>query len=230
MTKRDKDMADKIRVLIAGSHIIVREGLRALLHADNAIEIIGEASNEIGVLEKALTLCPDIILMDLSISGQNEIQIIQSLKDYDCSTRIIVFTNIDDEDSILTAIKAGVPGYLPVDSTAKDILEAIHRVHNNELSLPSAVTRRLVQMLHQPAKVVPSYRHCLTDREVDVLKLVAKGLSNQEIADEMIISERTVRTHVSNILGKLQLVNRTQAALYALRDGMASLEDIHIRH
>lgn len=218
-------MSSKITVFIVDDHVVVREGLRALLSTDDTIEIIGDAGNGVQATEKVSALNPDVILMDLVMPEQDGIQTIQQLKAQGCMSRILVLTSFAEDDKVLTAIKAGALGYLLKDSAPDDILEAIHHVFNNETSLHPTIARKLIQELHQPTTTAPPYGETLTEREVEVLKLVAKGLGNQEIADQMVISERTVRTHVSNILGKLHLVNRTQAALYALRGGLISLDE-----
>ena len=141
----------------------------------------------------------------------------------DAGARILVLTSFAEDDKVFPAIKAGALGYLLKDASPSELLQAIRDVYRGEPSMHPTIARKLMRELRRPAELPPT-EEPLTERELEVLQLVARGLSNQEIADELFVSERTVRTHVSNILGKLHLANRTQAALYALREGLARLE------
>jgi NarL family two-component system response regulator LiaR len=217
-------MAPLIRVLVADDHIVVRKGIRALLATEQDIEVVGEAENGQQAVAQAERLQPDVILMDLVMPEMDGIKAIRCITTHQPEARILVLTSFAADDKVFPAIKAGALGYLLKDSSPEDLVGAIRQVHHGESSLHPAIARKLLQELSQPTERPPTPEP-LTEREVEVLKLVAQGRSNQEIADVLVISEATARTHVSNILHKLHLASRTQAALYALREGLASLDD-----
>lgn len=217
-------MSEHIRILIADDHNILRGGLRALLEDEPGIEIVGEATDGVEAVLRTRATRPDVVLLDLMMPRKTGIEAIEEIKAEDPDAKILVLTSFSDDDKVFAAIKAGALGYLLKDSSPQELLAAIHDVYHGESSLHPAIARKLIRELNRPTSLPPSDEP-LTDREVEVLALVARGLSNQEIADSLIISERTVRTHVSNILSKLHLANRTQAALYALKEGLTSLDD-----
>ncbi len=214
---------DTIRILIADDHAIVREGLRTLIASEPGMELVGEAADGIEAVSLARSLKPDVILMDVVMPHKDGLEAIGEIKQENPEMCILVLTSFAEEDKVFPAIRAGALGYLLKDSSPKQLLQAIYDVHRGESSLHPSVALKLVREISQPSDLPPA-EHPLTEREVDVLELVAQGLSNQEIADQLVISEWTVRTHVRNILGKLHLANRTQAALYALREGLAELD------
>ncbi len=216
-------MSENIRVLIADDHPLIREGLRGLLAAEPDLELVGEAVDGLEAVEKTDQLRPDVILLDLLMPVKSGIEAIMEIKEKDPGARILVLTSFADDEQVFPALRAGALGYLLKDSSPQDLLRAIRSVYRGESSLHPAIARRLVLQFSQPA-VDSSPENPLTQREVEVLKLVAEGLSNQNIADELVVSERTVGKHVGNILEKLHLANRTQAALYALREGLSTLE------
>jgi len=217
-------MTETIRVLIADDHAVVREGLRGLIRSEPGMAVVGEASDGVETVRQALRLRPDVILVDLVMPRQGGIEAIAEIKAHDPAARILVLTSFADDDKVFPAIKSGALGYLLKDSSPRELLQAIRDVYHGESSLHPTIARKLIQELRQPGDLPPA-PDPLTEREVEVLRLVAQGLSNDEIGAVLFIAERTVRTHVSNILAKLHLANRTQAALYALREGIASLEE-----
>jgi NarL family two-component system response regulator LiaR len=216
-------MAESIRVLIVDDHAVVREGLRALIDVDPELELIGEAADGVEAVQKARSLQPDVILLDLVMPRKGGIEAIGEIKQENPGARILVLTSFAEDDKVFPAIKAGALGYLLKDSSAQELLRAIRDVHQGEPTMHPTIARKLMRELQRPPDLPPT-EDPLTEREVEVLRFVAQGLSNQEIADVLVLSERTVRTHVTNILTKLHLANRTQAALYALREGLARLD------
>jgi NarL family two-component system response regulator LiaR len=216
-------MTKRIRILIADDHAVVRHGLRALIATETDLELVGEAADGVEAVELTAALRPDVILMDMAMPRKTGLEAICDIKRADPQARILVLTSFAEDDQVFPAIKAGATGYLLKDAAPCELLQAIRDVERGDVSLHPAIARKLVSELKRPPDLPPAEEQ-LTEREVQVLALVARGLSNQEIADQLFIGERTVRTHVSNILGKLHLANRTQAALYAQREGLTHLE------
>jgi len=215
-------MTETIRVLIVDDHAVVREGLRGLIASEPGMEVIAEARDGLESVLLARSLSPDVVLMDLVMPRMDGLEAIRRIKEENREARILVLTSFADDDKVFPAIKSGALGYLLKDSSPHDLLQAIRDVYHGESSLHPTIARKLIRELSQPSDLPPAAEP-LTAREVEVLRLVAQGLSNEEIGGRLFITERTVRTHVSNILSKLHLANRTQAALYALREGLASL-------
>ncbi|MBX0329678.1 response regulator transcription factor [Oscillochloris sp. ZM17-4] len=215
--------AAPIQILIADDHAVVRQGLRALIETEPGMELVGEAQDGLEAAAMARALQPDVILLDMVMPRQDGLATIAQITAERPDARILVLTSFADDEQVFPAIKAGALGYLLKDSSPQQLLQAIRDVFQGESSLHPTIARKLVQELSRPAER-PLAQDPLTEREVEVLRQVAQGRSNQEIADHLILSERTVRTHVSSILDKLHLANRTQAALYALRTGISDLQ------
>jgi NarL family two-component system response regulator LiaR len=210
-----------IRVLIADDHPVVRRGLGSLINIRSDMELVGEAVDGAEAVDKARLLKPDIILLDLMMPHKGGLEAIGEIKQENPEARILVLTSFADDDKVFPVIKAGALGYLLKDSPPEMLIQAIHDVYRGESSLHPTIARKLIRELNQPPADLPPTEEPLTRREMEVLRLVARGQSNQEIATELVISEGTVRIHVSNILSKLHLANRTQATLYALQEGLA---------
>jgi NarL family two-component system response regulator LiaR len=215
----------KIRIMIVDDHTVVRKGIRALLATEQDLEVIGEAvdgEEAVALYEK---LNPDLLLLDLIMPKLNGIEVIKEIKGSHPEAKILVLTSFAADDQVFPAIKAGALGYLLKDTEPEDLIRSIREVYRGESSLSPTIARKVLNEVFHPAekKLSPDP---LTKREIDVLQVLAKGKSNRDIAEELTISETTVRTHVSNILGKLHLASRTEAALYALKEGVANLKDI----
>jgi two-component system, NarL family, response regulator LiaR len=215
-----------IRVFLAEDHAIVRKGIRALLATEADIEVVGEAANGREAVADVFRLRPDVTLMDLVLPELDGIEAIRRITAVWPDACILVLTSFATDDKVFPAVKAGARGYLLKDSGPEELVRAIRQVHRGEASLHPSIARKVLQELARGSDRPPT-PDPLTAREVEVLRLVARGFGNQQIADELSLSEATARTHVSAILGKLHLASRTQAALYALREGLASLDDSH---
>lgn len=218
MTEAD----NPISILIVDDHQLVRQGLIALLTVKPGIEVVGQAADGVEAVKLAHSLKPDIILLDLLMPNKDGIEATHEIKAVDPDARILIITSFAEDENVYQAIKAGALGYLLKDSSPQDLMQAIQNVYEGRLSLHPNIASKLIDELNKPADAKPT-EDPLTEREVEVLKLVAKGRSNQEIAKELVVSERTIGAHVSNILSKLHLANRTQAALFALRTGLTDL-------
>jgi two-component system, NarL family, response regulator LiaR len=216
-------MTQEIRVLIIDDHSVVREGMRAFIATQPGVLVVGEAENgEIGV-QMACSLKPDVIILDLLMPVMDGIEAIQKIKQNNADARILVLTSFYDDDKVFPAIKAGALGYLLKDSTPQQLMQAVHDVANGETSLHPLIANKLIREINRPPDLPPT-TDPLTERELQILEQIALGLSNQEIGDKLNISIWTVRAHITNLLAKLHLANRTQAALYALRSGLAKLD------
>jgi NarL family two-component system response regulator LiaR len=217
-------MSKMIRVLVTDDHSIVRKGIKATLELIPDMELVGEAANGREAVERVATLKPDVVLMDLVMPEMDGIEAIRQIKAQQPNIGILVLTTFAGEDQVFPAIKSGAAGYQLKDSDPEHLVAAIRQVYRGESALHPLIARKVLQELTQPSQG-PATPDPLTPRELEVLKLVAKGMENPEIADQLVISEATVRTHVSNIMSKLHLASRTQVALYALRAGLASLDE-----
>jgi len=228
------DPAGKIRVLIVDDHAVVRQGLRTFLELQDdvspsdlaalPIEVVGEAANGVEAVALARRLRPDVVLLDLVMPELDGIEATARIVTDSPHSRVIILTSFGDEDKVFPAIRAGAQGYLLKDVAPNDLVQAVRAVHLGQVQLHPEVVRKLmsaVAVQEEPAAGrQTAFVQDLTEREVEVLGLIAGGLSNREIAEKLIISEKTVKTHVSNILSKLHLEDRTQAAIYALRHGL----------
>jgi DNA-binding NarL/FixJ family response regulator len=208
---------ETIRVLVVDDHTVVRKGLCALLSSPRYnIEVIGEAGDGAQAVTQARALRPDVILMDLLMPVKTGVEALQEIRAEDAAVKALILTSADDRAQVIAALKAGARGYILKDSAPDELIQAIEAVYAGQLLLPSDLAQKA--LFTEAEQAPPSAE--LTVRETDVLRCLAQGMSNQEIADTLSISLYTVRSHVRNILGKLHLTNRTQAALYARDKGL----------
>jgi len=211
---------DKIKVLIVDDHQVVRQGLRTFLELQEDIVVVGEAGDGVAAVEMVQQYQPDIVLMDLVMPRLDGIAATRQVKALAAGTKVIALTSFTEDDKVFPAIQAGASSYLLKDVSPDDLVEAIRAAYQGEARLHPEIMRRLMEQVSQ--QTAPSREtqvEAITDRERDVIRLVAHGHSNHDIAQELVISEKTVKTHVSNILGKLQLQDRTQLAIYAIKKG-----------
>ena len=226
MTTEGGRLSDsRVRVLIVDDHVIVRKGIRALLAEADGFEVVGEASDGQEAVARAEESNPDVILMDLLMPVMDGIEATRQITSRQPKARILVLTSFAADNKVFPAIKAGAAGYLLKDSSPDELVRAIRQVHRGEPSLHPTIARKLLQEIARPVDLQPA-PEALTAREMEVLRSIAQGLSNQEIADQLMVSEPTVRAHVSRILGKLHLASRTQAALYAVREGLTDADSV----
>ncbi len=218
-------MTDVIRVLVADDHEVVRKGVRALLRKERGIQVVGEAADGIEAVALAKSLKPDLILMDLVMPKMDGIEATRQITTAQPEVHVLVLTSFAADEKVFPAMKAGALGYLLKDSSPADLIQAIRQVHQGQPSLDSSVALKVMQELGYPRKDTPASSG-LTDREEEVLRLIALGKSNRDIAEQLSVAEITVSKHVSRILAKLHLASRTQAALYAVKEGFASIDDL----
>ncbi len=218
---------DDIRVLIVDDHAMVRQGLRTFLTLSEGIEVVGEAANGLEAVEQVRQQQPHIVLMDLVMPEMDGIEATRRIRELSPDTQVLALTSFIEDEKVFAAIEAGALGYLLKDVSPDDLVEAIKAAHHGEAQLHPEVTKKLMRQVTAKAKqleTAPSQPQAgpneLTERELEVLRLIATGMSNREIAQELTIAEKTVKTHVSNILSKLHLADRTQAAIYALQHGL----------
>jgi DNA-binding NarL/FixJ family response regulator len=208
----------EIRVLIADDHAVVRQGLRTFLELQEDIEVVGDAADGAAALAGVERFEPDVVLMDLVMPGLGGVEAIRRLRTLRPETRVLVLTSFLDDEKLFPAVRAGAAGYLLKDVEPSELVRAIRTVADGESLLHPAVAARLMEEFSDTERPVAD--EALTAREREVLLLIARGLPNKQIALELGIAEKTVKTHVSSILGKLGLTDRTQAALYAVRAGL----------
>ena len=222
-------MHEPITVLIVDDHAVVRQGVRAFLETQPDIRVVAEAASGAEAVRQAERHAPDVVLMDLVMPGMDGVEATRALKRVSPRSQVIVLTSYHDDEHIFPAIRAGALSYLLKDVAPAALAEAVRRAARGEAVLHPRVAARLVQEIHaargqREAAKPPAFAD-LTERELEVLRLVAQGLSNAAIAQRLYISERTVKSHVSNILSKLHLADRTQAAVYAWQQGLMQADD-----
>lgn len=224
----------RIRVMIVDDHAVVRQGLRGFLELQPNIEVVGEAVDGVDAVEKAQALRPNIVLMDLVMPRMDGVQATRAIRTALPSTQVVVLTSFSEDEQVFASIKAGAAGYLMKDIQPTALAAALEKVARGEPTLHPEIARKIMQELGTPPRTQPpaavrekgskELEPGLTEREVEVLRLIARGKSNREIADELVLSEKTVKTHVSNILQKLHLSDRTKAALYAVRRRLVDVD------
>ena len=213
-----------IRVLTADDQTIVRGGIAALLDEAETIEVVGQACNGQEAIAQVQALDPDVTLMDLMMPVMDGIEAIRRIGALQARTRVLVLTSFADDEKVFPALRAGALGYLLEESDLADLIRAIEHVNRGEPWLHPSIAMQVIQQVRRPAQDTPP-PNILTTREVDVVCLLAKGLRNREIAEQLGTTEDTIKSHVSSILAKLHLNNRVQAALYALTEGLTSLAE-----
>ena len=206
-----------VRVLIADDHTVVRQGLRMFLSMDNEIEVVGEAADGAAAVEQARKLSPDVVLMDLLMPGMDGITATGLIRKEMPDVEVVALTSVLEDATVIGAVRAGAIGYLLKDTKADELCRVIRAASTGQVQLSPSIAARLMRELR-----VPHSPEVLTERETEILRLLAAGKANKEIAQMLTIGEKTVKTHVSNILAKLGVQSRTQAALYAVRSGITS--------
>ena len=207
-----------IRLLLVDDHAVVRQGLKMFLASEPDFEVIGEAANGLLAIEMARQLQPNVVLMDLLMPGMNGVEAIRIIRQEMPETEVIALTSVLEDSTVVGAIRAGATGYLLKDTDGPELIRAIKAAFDGQVQLSPKAAARLLREIRAPESPEK-----LTEREVDVLRLLAQGMSNKDIAQALIIGEKTVKTHVSNILSKLGLTSRTQAALYATNIGLVEM-------
>lgn len=218
----------KIKALVVDDESVVREGIVTILSLQPDIEVVGDARDGIEAVKLAKKMKPDVVLLDLVMPRQDGLTTIPILKDIFPDMRIIVLTSFAESNRVYQAIKSGAVGFLLKDATRVQLLEAIHDVADGKAAIQPSIALKVINEINHPSEFFYTSQP-LTPRELETLRLIARGYNNQEIADTLFVHERTVAKHVSSILEKLQLANRTQAALYAIREGLSDTPTVPIR-
>lgn len=225
------ESTDRIKVLLADDHVIVREGTREMLERQTDMHVVAEANDGLDAIELARIYRPDVIVMDIAMPNMNGIEATREIKKLLPTTAILILTAYDSDQYVMALIEAGAAGYMLKNVRGNQLIDAIRAVHSGENILQPSTTRRVIDQLskNNPAKheeEADSLSHALTEREMEVLKLAAKGVSNRDIADQLFLSSRTVQTHLSNIFKKLNVASRTEAILYGLKRGWFYMEEL----
>jgi len=213
------DSARTIRVLLVDDHTVVRQGLRMVMSLEDDLEVVGEAANGREAVEAVAALAPEVVLMDLLMPVMNGVEAIRAIKADHSEVEVVALTSVLEDRMVVDAVEAGAAGYLLKETGPEALFEAIRAASRGEVRLDPRAQKRLLREVR-----TPTMRESLTPRETDTLRLVAKGLANKEIAAELGVSEVTIKTHVSSVLSKLDLQSRTQAALFALKEGLTGLD------
>lgn len=218
----------KIRILIADDHRVVREGLAAILKSRSDMDVVGEAINGFEVIEKTKALKPDVILMDISMPQMNGVEATRAVRKISPEIGIVVLTMHDDDATIFELVRTGVHGYLLKDADSSEIVKAIQSIYKGESIIHPSIARKILgefsQLGPEQVKKAPRQMYNLSGREVDVLRRVAKGKTNKEIASELHLSEKTIKNHVRNIFHKMGVYDRTEAAMKGVQEGIIDLE------
>jgi NarL family two-component system response regulator LiaR len=222
-----EESMEKIRVLLAEDHVVVREGTRELIRRERDMEVVGEAGDGEEAIELATKLCPDVVIMDIAMPKVNGIEATRRIKELYPATAVLILTAYDNEQYIFALLEAGAAGYLLKNVRRSELIDAVRAVYAGESVLHPVVTRKVLQRFSggKGRAAEEGGRDILSEREMEVLRLASKGLSNKDIARELVVSARTVQAHLGNIFNKLGVGSRTEAVLQALRKGWFSLEE-----
>ena len=215
-------MTSQISILLVEDHTIVRGGLAAIIGFEADMKVVGEASDGVEAVEMARRLKPDVIIMDLLMPRMDGIEAMAHIRAEDPDAHILVLTSFGDTDKMLQAVKAGAQGYILKNAPPEELLNAIRDVSRGAISFQPAIAHQIIDGLSKSERV-DTQEEPLTARETEVLVMIANGLSNDDIAEKLTISKRTVNVHINNIMGKLHLANRAQAAIYAVRKGLITV-------
>jgi len=218
-------MSELITIIIVDDHKVVRQGVRAFMDTQPDINVVGESENGEEAVRLVSEHAPDVVIVDLVMPGMDGVEVTRQVKQASPRTQVIVLTSYHQDEHIFPAIRAGALSYLLKDVGPAELAEAVRKAAAGEAVLHPRVAARVVQELHGARRDTPNPFTELSDREMEVLRLIADGMSNADIAGQLIISEKTVKSHVSNILNKLHLADRTQAAVYAWREGVVRRQD-----
>ncbi len=213
---------DKIRILVVDDHAIMRDGIQALLGAHDDIELVGEASDGKEAVKKVLELTPDVVIMDIAMPGMDGLEAIRRIRKKSPEVRVLVLTQYDNREYVLSSVKAGADGYVPKRALGSELVSAIRAVYKGDSFLYPSAAAALIEDYQQQSKVEPYDR--LTAREREILKLIAEGHTSREIADKLSISLKTVLSHRVKIRGRLDLRNRTELIRYTMRKGLVSID------
>lgn len=218
-------MAERISVILVDDHEVVRNGMRSYLKTTADFDVIGEAASGEEAIQLVTEHIPDVVLMDVIMPGMDGVVTTREIKKISPRTQVVVLTSFHDDDLIFPALKAGAIAYILKDMKMDKLVDALRRAINGEVTLHPLIANRVLQNLRGENSEEPSFYTDLTERELDVLKLIAKGMTNSQIAEQLVITENTVKGHVSNIISKLHVADRTQVAVYAWQKGIVKREN-----